>query len=264
MSHVLAIDAHSLIYRSYYAAHHAGGDVDVVQGIFLRLLRSTINRFNPQFVLACADGSSETFRHRLAPSYKANRSEAPDELKDALAVSFTHLKRVGIPVYRNPDFEADDLLGTLAAQIRDGHLLTVVSSDRDLVALVSDRCQLYLLQNGKDHRVVTTADAHDIFKVDPSLVTLYKAIVGDTSDNIPGVRGVGPKGALKLLAECSTVADVLERCESIDPRAAKKIHDDEAGLRLSYQLADIRRDVPVELDAAQAQWTAGKAAELAG
>jgi DNA polymerase-1 len=260
MSRVVGLDTHSLIYRSYYAAaKHGAVDVDLVP-ILSRLIQTVVQKLQPDYLIAAADDASATFRHQLAPNYKAGRS-SPDALKQQLPTSIEFIKNLGIPVHCHPGFEADDVLASLATKMQTGHRLVIVSSDRDLAALISLYTDLYLIRTG-GHRLYTATDGHEIFGIRPERIAEYKALAGDSSDNIPGVTGIGPKGALQLLEKCSSLQELLTRCEEMPPRYVKLLQEQQEELWLSYQLALLRTDAPCHLDASVARWDQDKALRL--
>jgi DNA polymerase-1 len=265
MSRTVGIDSFSLIFRSFYAAQASKTeDPAVALNIFRRLLSGILPQLKPDYVLAACDPGGPTFRHRIADDYKAQRKPAPDSLREVIAGALDIMRDAGIPVISVPDFEADDVLATLAVRMREGHQLTVVSSDRDLVGLVSEHADLFLVGSGGQHRRFNLANASEVFGVAPPLVADYKALVGDSSDNICGVPGIGTKTALSLLLEHGDLETILSRVDELAPRVAAKFNEEGiAQARICQQLAALCEEVPVELDATAARWTPDKQVKLA-
>jgi DNA polymerase-1 len=260
-SRSVAIDAHSLIYRAFHAAAHRVGPENVnVAPVVHGLLRGVVNTLQPHFLLAAADRKEPSFRHELEPQYKATRKPKPPQLSEQIGIGLTVFSDLGIPVYTAAGFEADDVLATLAGTVREGHLLTIVSSDRDLAALVSDTVHMHLVRNGEP-LTVTPANVTDLFGVSADRICDYKALVGDPSDNISGVPGVGPKKALALIDACADLDEMVTRASEFG-RAGALLVEHEDKLRLSYRLAELRQDVPCSFDAASARWTSEKHAAL--
>lgn len=267
MSVTVALDSYSLIFRSFYAVAGPAGAADpqTSVGVLRRLISGILPGLQPGYVLAACDLPGPCFRSSLDPEYKASRKPKPDGLEETITLGLAALRDAGLPVLSCEDFEADDVLATMAAKIRPGHRLIVVSSDRDLIGLISEQVDLLLVRSAGQHRRYTHADAHEVFGVVPGLVADYKAMVGDSADNIPGVTGIGPKTAISLLEEHGNLEGILAAVDQLPKRWAGKF--DEAGIaqaRVCFKLAQLRGDVPVQIDARQAHWTAEKAAALRG
>ena len=228
-------------------------------GIFRRLVTSIVNQLDCTHLLAACDLPGGNFRHQLSGDYKAQRSPAPDGMSDFIAAATDAIRAAGIPLLSAPGFEADDVLATIACKMRPGHELVIVSSDRDLAALVSEQVRLLIVKSGGNHQLIGPQNASDVFGVSPALITDYKALVGDSSDNISGVTGIGPKTAVKLLHEHGSLDAILANAHTIAGAAGKKLTNGGAAqAQLSRQLAAMRSDVPITLDAAAAVWTAEK------
>lgn len=263
MSRSLAIDTHSLIFRSYFAAQGAPDPVGTGLGLMKRMLTSAIGRVDPHYVMAAGDCPEPTFRHKLDDQYKASRDPAPAELKQMLPQAISRLEEIGIPVLRCPGYEADDILATLAGRMRDGHTLHVLSSDRDLVGLVRPGVNLLLMQSGGRQTLVTEETADQLFGVPPCQVADYKALVGDASDNIPGVPGIGPKTTVSLLEKYGSLESILASASELSGKASllKRQESIDAAL-MCQKLAQLYFEVPVEMDARQGLWTSEKLAAL--
>ena len=263
MSRTLAIDTHSVIFRSFFAAANSPDPVVAGMAIMRRLVSTAIGRVDPHYVVAASDCPEPTFRHKLDLQYKASRSPAPPELKLLIPQALDQLKEIGIPVMRCPGYEADDILATVAGQMKQGHSVHVLSSDRDLVGMVGPSVSLLLMQTGGVQKEITEENAEELFGVPPSQVADYKALVGDSSDNIPGVQGIGPKTTVDLLSKYGDLQSILDDRESLCGKAALLNNPGsvEAAL-LCQKLAQLHFEVPVELDAKAGLWTSDKLQRL--
>jgi DNA polymerase-1 len=263
MSLTLAVDTHSLMFRAFYAGHAGGGDAATGLAIMRRMLSGVISNLSPQYVIAARDPGGPTFRHELAQDYKGSRSATPDELKKMIPQAIQMLEECGIPVLCEQGFEADDILATLATKIKPGHQLVVLSSDRDLVGLVRPGVDLLMFIGGGQQKRVHHQNAHEIFKVPTHQVADYKALVGDSSDNIPGVHGIGPKTAVSLLEKYGDLESIISAHDEL-PAKVKNLLDD-SGIeqaRCCLKLAQLHEQVPVEFDAQSARWDGEKLVRL--
>jgi DNA polymerase-1 len=253
---VFLLDTSSFVFRAYYAlpplSTSQGVPTNAVQGVatmFERLLRNE----RPTHVAACFDGPRATFRRELYPEYKANRDEPDEDLKVQFPLVRRLVEAMDIPCVQLDGFEADDLLATLAKRFAgDGYTVVIVTGDKDLMQCVAEGVSLYdPMKNKKVHE----PEVVEKFGVGPAGVAEVLALMGDSSDNIPGVRGVGPKTAAALIAHFGTVEAMLSRTEEIESlpiRGAKsvrrKIEDGAELARLSLELARVREDVQLEVD----------------
>lgn len=256
MAHVAALDAHSLIFRAYHAASVRGAPPAPA---LASMLASQLSRISPTHVIAAADLPGPTFRTAIAAGYKQGRKPSPPELTAAIPVLRGLLESSGIPVHTAEGYEADDVIATFAAKLRDGHRMTVISSDRDLAALVSPAVSMLI--PGRDG-IITPENVSELFGVPAARIPEYKALAGDRSDNIPGVPGIGKKGAARLLAAHASVPDLAAAAESMEGRDGKLLREGLASLLTSFRLAQLRDDAPVALDAAASEWTAAKLQSL--
>lgn len=263
MSLTLAVDTHSLMFRAFYAGAAGGGDAGVGLAIMRKMLSGVISDLSPQYVIAARDPGGPTFRHDLDQEYKGSRSSTPDELKKMIPLAIRMLEDSGIPVLCQEGFEADDILATLASRIKDGHQLVVLSSDRDLVGLVRPGVDLLMFIGGGRQQRVNHQNAHEIFKVPTHQVAHYKALVGDSSDNIPGVHGIGPKTAVGLLEKYPDLEAIIHARDELPAKVRNLLNDQGVEqARLCLQLAQLHQEVPVEFDAASARWNGDKLVRL--
>jgi DNA polymerase-1 len=201
-------------------------------------------------VVVAFDRKEPTFRHKEYKQYQAHRPETDKKLIS----QFDKVKRVidafGIPHYDKAGFEADDVIGTLAKQAEKKlEEIIIVTGDKDILQLVTKKTKVYLPVRGlSDAKLMEEEDVMEKMGVRPDQVDDYKALVGDPSDNYPGVPGIGPKTATKLLAEYGTVEDVYKNIDKIQERVAKKLKEGKDLAIVSQKLAEIVTNVPVKLD----------------
>ncbi|RME86783.1 MAG: DNA polymerase I [Anaerolineae bacterium] len=258
------LDGHALVYRAYYALSVAAppgrrwetSSGEPTAGIygFASILLRILEREKPEY-LAIAFDTGKTFRDEIYPEYKATRAKMPDELRSQVERIRQMVDAFGLPRLEAEGYEADDVLGSIANQaVREGMGVKIITGDRDLLQLVSDRIVVNLPGRSlSDARDYFPKDVEEYLGVRPDQVVDYKALVGDKSDNIPGVPGVGEKTAKALLARYQTLDDIYDHLEEIEPRWRKKL---EAGKDLAYlsrDLATIRTDVPIQLDLQEAK-----------
>jgi DNA polymerase-1 len=247
---IYLIDGTSNLFRAFHAIPHlsnsAGIPTNAVYG-FTGMLRSLIQRFAPRYMAIAFDLAGPTFRHRLYQDYKANRAETPDDL----IAQIPWVKKVcGVlraPVVELEGFEADDLIGTLARKARGaGFQVIVVASDKDLLQLVGEGIRVF---NPISERLLDSEGVERQFGARPDQVADVLALWGDSSDNIPGVPGIGEKGAKQLIAQFDTLEEALRRASEVKRpqyRDGLLAHADAA--RLSRRLATLRLDVPIDFD----------------
>jgi 5'-3' exonuclease len=223
---------------------------------YTRFLSDFIESVQPEHVAAAFDVSlTSSFRNEIYPDYKANRDPAPPELKRQFEKCREVTHALGVPAYADTAFEADDLIGTMAANMRDaGHCVTIVSRDKDLLQILQSGDAMWDFAGGKK---VGYDDVVDEFGVRAEQMVDYLALAGDSVDNIPGVPGVGPKTAVALLAhfgDFDELYDNLDSVENVAVRGAKKLGaklaDHRENAEISRQLAQIRYDAPIAADEA--------------
>ncbi len=256
METLYILDGMALMYRAFYAFINApmrtsaGLNTSAMFG-FTNTVLSLIEKESPTHIVACLDPSGPTFRHEQYPEYKANRQAMPQELRDSIPWIIEILKAMRIPVVRVPGFEADDLIGTftrLADERGDMHAY-MVSLDKDLGQLLSPTCSFHKPgKKGADFEVIHQADFLAEWGIsEPKQIIDILALMGDASDNIPGVPGVGAVTARKLVAQFGSVQNMLEHTADIKGKLREKIETNAANARLSYELATIRRDAPLPI-----------------
>lgn len=248
------IDAYALIYKYYYAfmgrpmRNRDGMNTSVVFG-FTKFLRDILKREKPDLIGVAFDPPGGSFRGEIFPEYKANRPPTPEDIKLSVPYVKRLLEAMCIPILEVKGYEADDVIGTLAKLgAKAGYEVFMVTPDKDYGQLVDEKCKIYT-QKGEDIIIVDRAaiEAKYGFE-DPVLVRDMLALWGDASDNIPGVPGIGEKGACKLVKAYGTVENILENVESIGGKTGKNIAEWGDKLRLAKELTTICLDVPIAFD----------------
>jgi len=252
MGKLVLIDGNAILHRAFHAmpplTTKSGEPINAVYGLISMFLR-VIADLKPDQIAVCFDEEEQTFRQKEFPKYQAQRPPLPDELSSQFEKARRVVEAFGIPIYSKPGFEADDVIGTIATKSNED--VVIVTGDRDQLQLVDDKksIKLYMpivgLTNAK---LYSAADTTERMGVPPNLIVDYKALVGDPSDNYPGVPGIGPKTAVNLLGKYGSFEKVYENINEISESIKKKLVDGEESGRLSKRLATIVRDVPVSPD----------------
>ncbi len=247
----LIIDGSSLIHRAFFALpqlmNSKGLHTGAVYG-FCNMLVRLLEENKPAYVAVAFDKSRKTFRTELYADYKGQRKPTPSELSEQFPLAADVLRALNIKSLELQDYEADDIIGTLAKHAPAGMEVIVVTGDKDELQLIDERTKVFYTKRGiTDIKVYDTeAFAADYEGLSPAQIIDLKGLMGDASDNIPGVPGVGPKTALKLIKEYGDVASVLENIDRIDGKALKnKLMEHKDSALLSKRLATICTDVPM-------------------
>ncbi|WP_135548683.1 5'-3' exonuclease [Paenibacillus cymbidii] len=251
---IMLVDGMALLFRAYYASSYsgyiqktsAGLPTNAVHG-FVKYLWDAVQTFRPSHVACCWDMGSTTFRTEKFDGYKANRGAPPDELipqfdlVKEVAASF-RIPNVGIAGY-----EADDCIGTLARQFgAEGTDVLVLTGDHDMLQLIDERVSVAIMKKGaSNYAVYTPATLLEERQLTPQQVVDLKGLMGDTSDNYPGVKGIGEKTALKLVQQYGSVEGILANLAELPKGVRGKIEAELEMLHLSRDLARIRCDVPL-------------------
>ncbi|MFQ8643008.1 MAG: DNA polymerase I [Oscillospiraceae bacterium] len=255
MKKIILVDGNNLLFRSYYATAYAGNFMNNSKGFptnalfgFTNMINKIVNEEKPEYIIVAFD-KGKTFRHEKYDVYKDGRVETPNELKIQFPLAKELLTAMGIKYYEIDNYEADDIIGTFCEYCnKDSEYIgTIVSSDKDLLQLISDDVDIKLLKQ-KDYIRYNKDSFEREYGIKPINVIDLKALMGDASDNIPGVKGVGEKTALKLLHEYKTLDGIYENIDSISGKLKEKLLNDKDNAYMSYDLATIVRDVPVEID----------------
>ncbi|GHT95056.1 hypothetical protein FACS1894122_12250 [Alphaproteobacteria bacterium] len=242
------VDGSSFIYRAFFAFPQLttgdGRAVGAVHG-FCSMLISLLEKHKSDFFCVALDSGRITFRSEIFPEYKANRAAVPEELEKQFPLLKDACGAFGVPTVEKVGFEADDLMATYAKKLADaGMEVRIISSDKDLMQLIDENVSMF---DPIKSKVIKSEDVFEKYGVYPSQMVHFQALVGDSSDNIPGIRGIGPVTATKLLAEHKTLDGVYENIEKIQPQKLReKLINGRESLDISLKLVTLDRNV--ELD----------------
>ncbi|WP_018249090.1 DNA polymerase I [Orenia marismortui] len=249
------LDGNSLTYRAFYAlpttlTKSDGTITNAVFG-FTRMLLTLIDNEAPDAIGVAFDVGKKTFRHQAYEDYKGTREKTPDELRPQFELVREVLKALKIPFFQMEEYEADDLIGTLAKRAEEeGYKVTIVTGDRDALQLISDNIRVMYTRRGITDIVDYNLDKfREDYELEPIQLIDKKGLMGDTSDNIPGVDGIGDKTSTKLLKEFGTLENILENIDKVGGKKRKatlKEQSDRA--RMSKDLATIKLDIPIDVD----------------
>ena len=263
------IDGHALAYRMYFALTAGGSSQrwqtskgEPTAGIygFARELVRILEQEKPEYIAVAFD-VGKTFRDEIFPEYKGTREKMPDDLRPQIDRIREMVDAFNIPRLEMEGFEADDVLGSVARIAAEQGLgVKIITGDRDLLQLVNERTAVYLA--GDDQTYITDEDVIKKLGVRADQVVDYKAIVGDKSDNIPGVKGVGEKTAISLLEKFGTLDDIYHNLDQVENRWKGKLEASKETAYMSYDLAQIRTDLNIKLDLEHAKVQAFDATAL--
>lgn len=267
---MVLLDAHAILHRAYHALPDFtapnGEPTGALYGVVTMLLK-IIEELKPNYIVACFDLPEPTYRHEAFADYKAGRSKTDEALVKQIDRSRDIFAAFNIPIYEHAGFEADDMLGTIAEQTKDESDLRVIiaSGDMDTLQLVEKkRVQVYTLKRGLNDTILYDETAvKDRFGFGPKLIPDYKGLRGDPSDNIPGVVGIGDKGATTLITNFGTLEKLYKKLKAdedaflavgVKPRIVQLLTDNEEEAQFSKMLATIRRDAPVTFTTPAVHW----------
>ena len=260
---IVLIDGHSILNRAFYGipelTNSEGLHTNAVYG-FLNILFKILDEEKAQYLAVAFDLKAPTFRHKMYAEYKGTRKDMPEELREQVPIMKEVLSAMGVPLLMKEGYEADDLLGTIAGQAeRAGLEVSIVSGDRDLLQLATDKVQIRIPKTkrmGTEIENYYAADVKEKYLVTPTEFVDVKALMGDASDNIPGIPGVGEKTATKIISEFGSIENAHDHLEEIKPNKAKLSLEEHYDLAvLSKTLAKINTESPVTLDLQAAKLT---------
>lgn len=248
------LDGHSLAHRAFYALpllqNKDGEYTNAVYG-FARMLFRLIEDEKPDLMLVAFDKKAPTFRHKEYKDYKANRKKMPDELSPQLPLIKKILTGLNIPIISKEGYEADDLIGTLAKKgAKEGMDTRIITGDRDSLQLVDDKINVFYTKRGITDIVKYDLDkVAEKYELEPKQLIDMKGLMGDNSDNIPGVPGIGEKTSIKLLKEFSTLENILSNIDKVSGKKRKEnLREYAEQARMSKMLGTIITDIPLEFD----------------
>ncbi|MFI2856676.1 DNA polymerase I [Paenibacillus sp. JSM ZJ436] len=251
MDKLIVIDGNNIIYRAFFAmpplTNASGQQTNAVYGFTTMLLR-LIEDYKPSHMMVAFDAGKETFRHADYQEYKGKREKTPPELSGQFPLLKELLQGLGVPQFEIAGYEADDIIGTLTRMAdEEKRNVIVVSGDKDMLQLASDNVTIAMVRKGvTDIESYGPAEIQDKYGLTPQQIIDLKGLMGDASDNIPGIPGVGEKTALKLLHEYGSVEQVLERSDELKGKMKEKVQTHADSAVLSKKLATIHREVPLE------------------
>ena len=254
MKKIILVDGNNLIFRSYYATAYSGNLLKNSKGFptnalygFIGMIHKILEEEKPQYIAVAFD-IGKNFRKEKYDFYKEGRKKTPDELHMQEPYARKILKAMGIPYFELAPYEADDIIGTFAKMVEEDpdFVGTIVSSDRDLLQLVSPQLEMKLLKQ-KDYIRYNVETFKKDYGIDPIKIIDLKALAGDSSDNIPGVRGIGEKTALNLLQKYDSLEGIYEHIDEIKGKTREKLEVDKENAFMSKEIATIYKDVPLEV-----------------
>lgn len=245
------IDGYGLIYRSYYGFFRnpmqdtQGNNISAVYGFFSTVLK-LIREYSPDYLVVAMDGKEKTFRHIMYEPYKATRDAAPEDLHTQVPIINNILKALKIPSITMEGYEADDIIATLSEEAtRHGIDTIMFTGDKDLLQLVDEHTFALrpAKKNEKFYQLMGDNEVEEMLGIKPSQIVDYLSLLGDSSDNIPGVKGIGEKGAAKLLQQFGTLDGIYEHIKLVAPGLQKKLLEGKENAHLSKSLVVLRRDL---------------------
>jgi len=241
---VVLVDGSAYLYRAFHAmpplTNAKGQPTGAIYGV-VNMLRRLVADYQPDIMAVIFDASGKTFRDDIYAEYKANRASMPDDMRSQIKPLYSVVEKMGFPLLIVDGVEADDVIGTLSVRATAAGLKTVISTgDKDMAQLVNEQVTLV---NTMTNTVMDVAGVIDKFGVQPNQIIDYLALVGDASDNIPGVPSCGPKTAVKWLENYSSLQEVMANADSVKGKIGEKLRDALVHLPMSYDLATIRLDV---------------------
>lgn len=248
MEKFVIIDGNSLVNRAFYALPMlrslSGKPCNAVFG-FINMILNVISSEKPKYFACAFDAGKHTFRHNMYADYKGKRDKMPEDLAEQLPILKELLTAMGIKIIEQSEIEADDLIGSLSRKFEADFIL--VSGDRDLLQLINDNTTVWLTQKGISNVLKVDREVlKQEFGLNPEQVIDLKSIMGDSSDNIPGVAGIGKVGATKLISEYGTLDNIYQNIDKITGSNQKKLIENKEMAYLSYKLATIKLDVDID------------------
>lgn len=257
--HLLIVDGMALLFRSFFASAamnqfirlEDGTPTNGVQG-FARHVLTAQSMMKPTHIAICWDMGMHTFRNDLFEGYKSNRPAPPEEMVPQFDMAKEVAEMLGWTNFGIKGLEADDLIGSMVSKWKEEAAITIISGDKDLLQLLNPSTTIAFTKKGyTEYDVYTEERFLREYDIQPAQFAHVKAFMGDASDGYPGVKGIGPKTALKLIQQFGTIDGVLEALPMLKAGQRIKIGENEAMLRLSYQLAQIHCEAPIEKELEQ-------------
>ena len=252
MKRAILVDGNNLLFRSYYATAYNGNLMKNSNGFptnaifgFVNMINKIILEEKPEYMLVAFD-KGKNFRHEKYKEYKDGRIKTPEDLLLQFPYAKMVLENMGIKYLEVDNYEADDIIGTYArlADEDRNYDATIISSDKDLLQLISDDVNVKLLKQ-KDYILMNTDTFKEYYGVEPIKMIDLKALMGDASDNIPGVKGIGEKTAINLIKEYESLENLYDKIDTVKGKTKDKLIEDKDNAFFSKELATIYREVPI-------------------
>lgn len=258
---ILLVDGMALLFRGYYATAYRGNFMRNDEGIptngvyqFLRYFLDGVKTFQPSHIFCCWDMGSKTFRTELYPTYKANRSEPPEELIPQFDLVKEVVDYFQVPNIGLKNFEADDIIGTIANRYKQDANIFILTGDYDMLQLVQENVHVALMKKGiGNYEIYDIDNFYEKRGIYPDQIIDFKGFTGDAADNYPGVRGIGEKTAVKLLQKYGSIDKIIANKDELSQGIRKKIEDDIEMFWLSQKLAEIKCDIPIQCELKEAE-----------
>ena len=255
MKKLILVDGNSLMFRSYYATAYTGNLMKTKDGLYTNALFGFVNMISKlisddiKYAFVAFDAGKQTFRHKEYEDYKGGRKPLPDELREQIPTIKEYLDLISVKRMESLDYEADDLIATVATKFRDSFdEILVITGDRDLLQLVDDKVSVGLTKKGVGELDIHTKD--NFFEKEgfnPSQLIDYKGIAGDSSDNLPGVKGIGDKTAIKLLNSYDTLEGIYDHIDELTPKAKEMFIQEKDTAFKCKRLATLCRDADIKI-----------------
>jgi len=252
---LIIIDSNALLHRSFHAlpplTTKSGQETGAVYGFLLTLFKA-ISDLNANYIVACFDTKMPTFRHQMFKEYKAQRPETPKGIISQIPLAKEVLQAFAIPVFAKEGVEADDLIATICAKVKDAEIF-IVSGDLDNTQLVNEQTKVYTLGKGiKDTVIYDINKVKERFGVDPAQMPDYKALTGDVSDNIPGVEGIGKKTAAEIIQKYGSIKNLYDELSTdtavLKPKVKEALKQNKDSALMSLDLAKMKNDVEIDFN----------------
>lgn len=262
MKKIILVDGNNLLFRSFYATAYQGVIMKNSKGFptnalygFINMMNKIISEEKPNYILVAFD-KGKTFRHDKYTDYKAGRMAMPDELKQQFPKAKEVLETMGIKYFEIENYEADDIIGTLSKIVdeEDEFVGTIISSDKDLLQLISDEVTVKLLKQS-GYIMMDKNEFRNTYGTDPIRMIDLKSLMGDSSDNIPGVKGIGEKTAISLISKYGSLDGVYEHIDEISGKTKEKLLNDKENAYKSFDIATIYKEVPLDFTLEDCKYT---------